>query len=500
MTSTAFDYLTEEEVGYLTDDEFKEYERLLQLEAASKDFKEFIKVMMPEYVFNWHHEFLINRLNRLAHEKNQRIMVFMPPRHGKSEIVSRKFPPFVLGLNPNTRIMACSYSANLAATFNRDVQRILETELYQEIFPDTILPNTPKARRLPDNKQYKRQSNLFELVGSLGFLLSPGVEGSITGLGADLFIIDDPIKNEEEAMSATIRDNIFNWYNSTAYTRLEGGANLLIVQTRWHKQDLSGKLLEEMELGGEKWEIINFPALSSESNTMKEDPRGPGEPLWEGKYDKKRLEIIKKQVGSRVWSSLFQQSPTVEGGNIVKEEWFQYYHKLPFNLESWRECYLINSWDVNFKESGKSYNVGVAIAKHKADFYLIDMWRKRCGIIETMKGISKLSAKYPSCKTVLIEEKANGSAILQLMKKKISNLIPVVPGTSKDERLESIAPIIEAGNFYLPATSPISKLVIEEMTAFPNADDDDIVDAISQGLNRFMELKGLRHLMAATKW
>jgi predicted phage terminase large subunit-like protein len=254
-----------------------------------------------------------------------------------------------------------------------------------------------------------------------------------------------------------------------------------------------------MEIDGEKWEVINFPAIASEKNRMPNDPRDPGEPLWEFKYNKKRLDVIKKQVGSRVWSSLYQQSPTIEGGNIVKEEWFQYYQTLPFDINNWRECYVVNSWDVNFKQSGKSYNVGVAIAKHKADYYFIDMWRRRCGIIQTMKGIAQLNAKFP-CKAVLIEEKANGSAILQLMKKRISSLIPIEPGTSKDERLESIAPIIEAGNFHLPANSPLSKLVIEEMTSFPNADNDDIVDAISQALNRFMELKGLRHLMAATKW
>ena len=656
--------LDEDAIAYLTDKEFEAYCNILKIEAASKDFRSFVEYTMPNYEFNWHHEAIIDRLNKLVHQKNQRLLITMPPRHGKqcadstpilttsgwkthgelevgdyvyspegkaikvlaiseptecnavvtvsngeeiychlnhewtvydrstsswktletkqmlgkevsgsrarymlptihslegedlalptaldrkkvtrlakrrklsirsieavtsseigrciqvdsenglylvgaslvpthnSELASRRFPAFLLGINPNARIIACSYSAGLATTFNRDVQRILESDSFAEVFPDCMIPGTELAKAHPDNKKYKKQAAFFEIIDHSGFLLSTGVEGSITGLGADLLLIDDPIKNEEEASSETIRESVFAWYNSTAYTRLEGGANIILILTRWHKGDLAGKLLEEAEVGGEKWEVINFPAISTAS-VAPPDPRKEGEALWPGKYDLERLEIIKRQVGTRVWSSLYQQNPTVEGGNIVKEEWFQYYHKLPFDINNWREAYLVNSWDVSFKKTGKSYNVGVVIAKHKADFYLIDMWRQRAGIVEVKNAVKKLYEKYPSCKTVLIEGKANGPAIIQLLKKQVSNLVEVNPGTSKDERLEAIAPIIEAGNFYLPYNSPISKLVVEEMTSFPNADNDDIVDAISQGLIRFMEMRGLRHLQAITKW
>lgn len=491
--------LDEDAIAYLTDKEFEAYCKVLRVEAASKDFRSFIEYTMPNYQFNWHHEAIISRLNKLVHQKNQRLLITVPPRHGKSELASRRFPAFLLGINPNARIIACSYSAGLATTFNRDVQRILESESFAEVFPDTMIPGTELAKAHPDNKKYKKQASFFEIIDHSGFLLSTGVEGSITGLGADLLLIDDPIKNEEEASSETIRDSVFAWYNSTAYTRLEGGANIMLILTRWHKGDLAGRLLEEAKVGGEKWEVLNFPAIST-SSVAPPDPRKEGEALWPGKYDIERLEIIKRQVGTRVWSSLYQQNPTVEGGNIVKEEWFQYYHKLPFDLNNWREAYLVNSWDVSFKKTGKSYNVGVVIAKHKADFYLIDMWRQRAGIVEVKNAVKKLYEKYPSCKTVLIEGKANGPAIIQLLKKQVSNLVEVNPGTSKDERLEAIAPIIEAGNFYLPHNSPISKLVVEEMTSFPNADNDDIVDAISQGLIRFMEMRGIRHLQAITKW
>jgi predicted phage terminase large subunit-like protein len=469
------------------------------LEEAATDFRAFIKMTMPSYDFNWHHEVLIDRLNKLAHQKNQRLMVSMPPRHGKSELVSRRFPAFYLGLHPNNEIISCSYSSGLASLFNRDIQRIMESEIFTEVFPDTVLPGSKASKNIESANKFKRTANFFEIVNHYGSLLSAGVGGSITGLGADLLLIDDPVKNEEEAMSETYRENVFNWYNSTAYTRLEGGANIVVVQTRWHKGDLSGKLLSEMELGGDKWEVINFPAILRD-NPTEHDIRQPGDALWPRKYPIDRLDIIKKQVGSRVWSSLYQQSPIVEGGNIIKEEWLKYYTKLPFDPNRWRGSYLVASWDLSFKETGKSYVVGVMIAKHESDYYLLDIYRKKADIVETQRAIKEMADTWPNCKIHLVEDKANGPAIIALMKQQVSGLVAVKADVSKDERLHSIAPIFEAGNFHIPANHPYTKYIIDELTSFPHSDNDDIVDAISQGLNRFSEMRGLRHLRAMTKW
>ena len=173
--------------------------------------------------------------------------------------------------------------------------------------------------------------------------------------------------------------------------------------------------------------------------------------------------------------------------------------QLPFDVQKWRDAYTITSWDLTFKKTGKSYVVGVVLSKYKGQFYLVDMYRAKADIVETQKAIEKMAEKYPACKTHLIENKANGPAIVALLKKKVPNLIEVNPGTSKDERLHSVSPIFEAGNFLLPMNSPLSKVIIEELVSFPNADNDDIVDAISQGLNRFMEMRGIGHLRAITK-
>jgi len=488
-------------ISNMSDEEYEQYEKLLTLEAAYQNFGDFVKYTFPNYQFNWHHRVIIERLERLVYEKDQRVMIWLPPRHGKSELVSRRFPPFYLGRLPNNQIIACSYSAALATNFSRDVQRIMESKEYHDVFPDTLIPNTNFSREHPDNNKYKRQSSFFEVIDKGGDMLSTGVGGSITGMGADLILVDDPVKNEEEATSETMREALFGWYNSTLYTRLEGGANLVICQTRWHKQDLSGKLIEEIEYGGEKWEVISLPAIATEESIKSPlDPRSTGEALWEGKYPLDRLEIIKRQVGTRVWSSLFQQSPVIEGGNIIKQEWFQYYHKLPFDVHNWREAHTVTSWDLTFKKTGKSYVVGTVLSKYRNQFYLVDMYRAKADVVETSAAIEAMAKKYPACKTHLIEGKANGPAIVSLLKRKVPNLVEVNPNASKDERLHSVAPIFEAGNFLLPMNSPLSKTIIEEMISFPNADNDDIVDSISQGLNRFMEMKGIRHLQAMAKW
>lgn len=476
-----------------------EYEDLMQLEEAASDFKAFIRVTMPSYEFSWHHEVLIKRLNKLVHQKNQRIIVSMPPRHGKSEVVSRRLPAFYLGAWPNNKIISCSYSSGLASLFNRDVQRIMEDPIYAKIFPDTLLPGIEAVKNIRSANKFKRTANLFEIVDKYGYLLSAGVGGSITGMGADLLLIDDPVKNEEEAMSETYRTNTFNWYNSTAYTRLEGGANIVVVQTRWHKGDLSGKLIQEMEQGGDKWEVINFPAVCTPTPGAL-DTRKHGDALWHNKFPIERLKVIKKQVGVRVWSSLYQQSPIIEGGNIIKDDWFRFYTKLPFDPTKVRGSYLVASWDLTFKETGNSYVVGVMIAKYEADYYLLDIYRKKADIVETQRAIREMSDTWPQCKVTLIEDKANGPAILSLMKSQISGMVAVKAEVSKDERLHSVAPIFEAGNFYLPANHYITKDIIDELTSFPHSENDDIVDAISQGLNRFSEMKGLRHLRAMTKW
>ncbi len=485
----------------MSETKLDELEHLMKLEEAAKSFKTFIEVTKPDYQFNWHHQYMIDRFQQLPKQKRQRIIIAMPPRCGKSELVSRRLPAWYLGQDPNCRIITASYSQQLASLFNRDVQRIMEDPLYADIFPDTVMGGTAAAKPLEEGMGFnkaKRTAHMFEVVDKSGYLISIGRGGSITGFGGDLIIADDLIKNAEEARSETVLDGLWDWYGNTLYSRLEGGANLIICATRWSKRDLTGRLIEDMELfGGEKWEVIEFPALKI-GDPSEIDSREDGESIWPEKYSVEDFDIIKRR-NAKDWSSLYQQRPTIIGGSIIKDDWLQYYASLPFDPNKWRACRMMSSWDLNTKKDGGSYCVGVTIAKHSNNFYLIDIYRGKPSFMEAADEIERMALKYPNA-TVLVEGKANGSAILSYLKKKIPRMVEVNPEKDKVERLHACSPIFEAKEFYLPINHPSTKLITAELTEFPESENDDIVDSITQLLNHFSEMRGLSHLRATTKW
>jgi predicted phage terminase large subunit-like protein len=426
-------------------------------------------------------------------------MIFVQPQVGKSEIVSRMFPAWMLGIDPSLRIILASYSADLATGFNRDCQKIIDSEDYSKIFPDTFM----NGRRNVTGRSWKRTSDYFETVGHGGYLYSVGTGGSTTGKSADIFIVDDPIKDMKQAYSSTYRAAIIDWYNSVALTRMSLNGHIIIMHTRWHEKDLAGQLIEKMKEDplSTQWEIISLPTLAHSANEYKhpEDPRNDGEPLWPSwKGDVNMLRQLRTDVGEKTWSSLYQQSPTVEGGNIIKTGWLKYWQKLPFDPTGVQPNKIIQSWDLTFKSTGSSYVVGVVIVKHDADFYIIDFYRAKADIVTTIEAIKGMTKKYPFS-SILIEDKANGPAVLSILKKELSRMIPVRPTAGKDERLHVIAPLFEAGNVLLPMHSPWTREVTHELEAFPNSANDDIVDAISQGLQHWNTLSGTRRLEAMSR-
>lgn len=269
---------------------------------------------MPNYVIGRHHAILANKLRRVVEGKCKRLMIFMPPRHGKSEIASVRFPAWALGRNPNLRIIGCSYGAELARKINRQVQKVMDSEAYHQVFPHTRLND----RNVKTLQRPLRNSDTFEIVGALGTYRAAGIGGAITGTGADILIIDDPIKNQKEANSLVFRDALWEWYTGTAYTRLEKGGAVILIQTRWHEDDLAGRLLTEMQKGGEyadKWEVVTLEAIKESENPL--DWREHGEPLWEWKYPIEALLGIKQTVGSIVFSAQYQQKPSPVSGALL---------------------------------------------------------------------------------------------------------------------------------------------------------------------------------------
>ena len=469
-------------------------------ELARDNLLDFITYLKSSYIVNWHHRAICERLSQLKNEQGKRIAIFLAPQRGKSELVSRFLPAWWLGNFPGAKIILSSYSGDLANSFNRDCQDIIGHENYSDIFPDTI---TGHRQELYPLKKLKLTQNEMH-TSKRGYLFSVGVGGSTTGRAAGsmgggdpgLFILDDPIKDLKDALSSTQKESKMGWWRSVVNTRVHGTSHIILMHTRWAKDDIAGQVLAEDT--DNRWEVLSFPEIGPDPDYPNQfDSRTIDEPLWpEEKGDYAALMKIKEDVGGYVFSALYMQKPKVVGGAIIKDDWIRYYTKLPFESEKLKSSALIQSWDLQFKETGTSFTVGLTLAKHNADFYLVDFYRKKADIIESMDAITSMSERWPNCNNILIEEKANGNAILDLLKKKISGMIPIKPEASKDERLHLVAPFFEAGNVYLPMNHPKIKIIVEELTSFPSSINDDIVDAFSMGLSRFTKLKGLRYLRA----
>lgn len=426
--------------------------------------------------FPYEHLLFLNRkLVDVAAGRIKRLMVSMPPRHGKSELVSRYFPAWYIGTFPNKRIILVSYEADFAATWGRKARDLLE-EHGPSLFGIRVSGKSSAANR-------------WDIEGHEGGMVTAGVNGPITGKGADIGIIDDPVKNDQEAMSVTYQERTYEWYKSTFRTRIQRDGAIILIMTRWHENDLAGKLLAAQEEEGEKWEVVSLPAIAED-----DDPLGReiGQPLCPGLFTKDALESIKKAVGSYWWASLYQQRPSPAEGGIFKRNWWQYYRRVPDRFDE-----IIQSWDMTFKDTKTAdYVVGQVWGRKGADKYLLDQVRDRMDFPATVQAVRNLSAKWPQARAKLVEDKANGPAVIATLKREISGLIPVEPQGSKESRAWAVSPDIEAGNVYLPdpGIAPWVHDFIEECAAFPNGANDDQVDAMSQALMRLNKQPGIQVL------
>ena len=449
-------------------------ENELRIREARNNLLSFISVTYKDYKIGWVHqeicETLDNFLKDLIDGKRPRLIITMPPRSGKSEIVSRRFPAYFLGKYPDLSIISVSYSASLAEDFSRDVQRIIDSDEYKKIFPNTKLSDKK-------DKNYKRTSDFFEIVDHKGVYCSAGVGGSITGKGCDILIIDDPIKNRQEANSETVRKKIYDWYSSTAYTRLSPIGGVIMMCTRWHLDDLIGKVLSDKNQ--KPFHVISYPAIAEHD----EPHRKQGEALHPERFSLEILNEIKSTLSTADWLSLYQQKPVPEGGAIFETSKLRYYDE---SSEPKRFDQIVGSWDMTFKENKLSdFVVGQLWGRKGADFYLLDMVRDRMDFVKTLKVFINFANKHKNCNCWLVEDKANGTAIISTLKKHISGIIPITPKESKQERAYAITPYLEAGNIFFPKNQNFTKDLEEEMIQFPAGAHDDTVDSMTQALNYF---------------
>ncbi|MEM7872971.1 phage terminase large subunit [Morganella morganii] len=452
------------------------FDEEVRREIARRSLHEFIRYINPEYITSHFSKTvcasLDNFLVDMMSGKRPILILGAPPQHGKSDIVSRYLPAYFFGKYPDMRVAGLSYGKDLASDMNRDVQRIMMSEEYRALFPASCL-NAKRAVTV--EIEAKRNSETFEIVGRKGAYISQGIGGPLTGKKVDLGIIDDPIKNAKEALSPVTKKATWNWYISTFKTRLSKNSGEIIMATRWATDDLSGRVIDSSD----KAKVLAFPAINERGEALVPELH-PIDSLLE----KKAL------FGDYFWSAMYQQTPKPGDGQIFHEEFARYY--LPKDLpDTFDE--VIHSWDMTFKDSdGTDYVVGQVWGKKGANSYLLHQIRKRMSFTETLKAVKLLAEKYPQARRKLVEDKANGPAVIDSLKTTVSGLVPIEPDGSKIARAHACTAEWEAGNVWLPHKdiAPWVTETVDEITTFPFAGTDDTVDAMTQALRYLYQKKG----------
>lgn len=455
--------------------------RLDLLRRARSNLLDFTRFTFPgTFDVNWHHRLIASKLDQVVRGEIRRLMIWTPPRHGKTELASRRLPAYAFGLNPNEQIIAASYAHDLASRNNRDVQRIIDSSKYSWVFPETKLSG--KNIKTVAHGSWLRNADIFEIVEKHGSYRGTGVDGGITGMGFTLGLIDDPYKGWKEANSPTVRQTVWNWWETDFMTRASSDARIVIIMTRWHEDDLCGRLLKKAKVNqeAEQWEVVRLPAIA-EAKRDEYDVRNEGEALWDGRFPIITLNQRRGGMSEKNWNGLYQQRPAPQEGGIVKRVHLVNRFKLADIPE---EAKWIQTWDTNAGEETEkgSFVVGQVWAAHQAMRWLIHQYRRRTGTEKTLFAIMELLKMFPKAKTIYIEKKAAGGSTINLLKKKIPGIIPVTPVGSKVDRLDAVSHYFEGGNIWLPENVPWVPEYIEELVTFPNAPNDDQVDATSQGL------------------
>lgn len=422
-------------------------------------------------------------LQELVDTPDGRLIVEMAPQEGKSTRVAKDFVVWLLKHKPWTRVVGASYGQGLA---NRNGRAIRNTILSNPDLGMTIASDNGSASE-------------WQLAGKEGGLVSVGIGAGLTGRPADLMVIDDPIKDRAQADSETYRDSVWDWWTDVASTRLAPGAPVVLILTRWHDDDLAGRLLAAED--GHLWKVLRIPAQADHDPDEGEtDPlgRAPGEFMESARgRTAAQWEAIKTRVGSRTWQALYQGRPTSSEGGIVKRAWWtERHYAQPLWLvredgSRWTTGFdeLLMSWDLTFKGTDRSdYVVGQVWARRGVESYLLDQVRGRWSFVETVQQFRSLAARWPQAVLKLVEDKANGPAVISTLSKSVGGIVPEEPHGSKTARLTAVSPLIEAGNVWLPAPelAPWVDDLVEELAAFPTGAHDDQADAMSQALNRLV--------------
>lgn len=387
-----------------------------------------------------------------------------PPQHGKSMTVTESFPSWYMGRYPTHRVICASYNEEFSERFCRRNKEKIQT-FGKNLFGIQI----GATNRVTE----------FELDNNVGRMICRGIRSGITGNSANLIVIDDPVKNREEADSETFRDKVWEEWQNSLKSRLQAGSKVIIIMTPWHEDDLAARVLSSET----NVRLVRLPVEAEEDDPLGR-PVGDALAPELGKdnnwlHDFKESYINDPMGGARAWAALYQCSPRVEDGNIIKREWWQYFN--PKDIEYYGSMAI--SVDATFKKTDTSDFVAITVwGKLFNDYYCLYCLNKRMDFTETIQAIRMIKRLYPAATRVLIEDKANGSAITNVLSREMF-IIPVIPRGGKVARLNAVSPAIESGHVKLPIGAPWVEEFINQFSAFPNGQHDDMVDSSTQALS-----------------
>ena len=460
------------DISKLPADVRKQFKRYQVMHAEKKiqnrakdDFLSFVKCVWPEFIEGPHHRHIAKKFNKLATGEIKRLIVNMPPRHTKSEFASYLLPAWMVGRNPKLKIIQATHTGELAIRFGRKAKNLIDSQEYHKIF---------KTRLQEDSKAAGRWE-----TAQGGEYFAAGGGGAITGRGADLLIIDDP-HSEQDAMSETAMENAYEWYTSGPRQRLQPGASIVLVMTRWSTKDLTGILLKQQgDVKADEWELVEFPAILPDKK-----------PVWPEYWKIDELEKVQATLPVAKWNAQWMQKPTSEEGALIKREWWQKWDR---------------DWVPPLKHVIQSYDTAY-LKKETADFSAITTWGiftpnddsgDNLILLDSIKGRWEFpelrrralaNYKYWDPDTVLIEAKAAGLPLTYELRQMDIPVVNFTPskGNDKHVRVNSVAPLFESGMIWAP-TQKFAEEVIEECAAFPHGDHDDLVDSMTQAVMRFRQ-------------
>lgn len=431
----------------------------IQAEKARRSLLRFTEYTNPLYQRAAHHELIADRLQAVERGEIDRLMIFMPPRHGKSELASKRFPAWCLGRKPSRQIIAASYNSDLANDFGRNVRNLVAEPEFRQVFPEVSLaPDSQAANRMNTNHG--------------GAYVAAGVGTAVTGRGADILLIDDPFKDREEADSERRRDTVDNWYRSTAYTRLMPGGSVVLIQTRWHEDDLAGRLLERegrKEDGGQ-WEVLELAAIGTN-----------GDALWPEWYPLPALERIRNTIGPREWSALYQQRPQPDEGTFFQREWFSEWEAGPNGRPASHgraiPLHYYGTSDYAVTDGGGDFTVHrIWGVDSSGDVYRVDGWRKQATTDEWIEAKLDLVAKYKPLAWFgeggVIQKAIEPMLMRRMRERNVRCRMEWLPSVAdKPTRARSFQAMAATGRVFFEPGADLSEHLV-----FPAGKNDDDVD------------------------